>query len=80
MDRLIPVRNRPGVFAVVSVSASERLADGMMKLYQDTNGIVWVETITRARFALTKMDAFHRKVFIAVGENGQLITESDEIP
>lgn len=72
---LIPIRNRPGFFAVVPREVAQALHDGQMRLYISSQGVVDVETITRNRRSLTIYDPHYRVVFVAVDQHGDLITQ-----
>lgn len=66
---LVPVDNRPGVFAVLPPPEAQRLKQGYMKLYW-RRGALWCETITRARSLLPAP-----LVFVSVDQNGRIVTE-----
>jgi hypothetical protein len=69
LDVLVPVENRPGVFAVVHADTARAIRLGYQKLYWRKGQIVR-ETVTRAR---TPMEV--PLVFVAVDDRGQIVTE-----
>ena len=68
LHQLVPVVNRPGVFAVVPAETAAVLAQGYQKLYW-RGGRVVRETITRTRTPLSAP-----LVFIAVDQSGNIVT------
>ncbi len=75
VNPLLPISNRPGLFAVVTREIGETLAKGYMKLYWTPHNIVLVETITRNRKPLANWDPDYRVVFVALDQDGRLTWE-----
>lgn len=71
---LVPIRNRPGWFAVLSPEAAETISRGYMKLFC-THGKIEVETVTRTRKSLSTVDSGFRVVFLAVDQHGNIVTD-----
>lgn len=65
IDSLVPVRNRPGLFAVVLPSVKQRITEADAKLYMTQTGVV-VETLSRNRFTLRRWDPGYRVVCVAI--------------
>lgn len=57
------VRNRPGLYAIVTPEVAARIAQGHMKLFWSDQGTCVVETITRSRRPLVEFDPSVRYVF-----------------
>jgi hypothetical protein len=77
MDRVavsIPLANRPGVFAILTPAAGERVK--YMKLYATSSGGVVAETITRTRRPLTDYDEDYRLAIFGITPSGGLATNT----
>jgi hypothetical protein len=72
LSALVPVKNRPGVFAVMRRDAAERIANGYMQLFERGQQVV-VESITRNRWKITDFDPNTMFVMVAIDPNGLLV-------
>lgn len=72
---VLPIQNRPGMYAVLSPEAAQALKDGCMKLYFSPNRGAEVELITRTRKPLAIYDPQFRLIF-AVIHDGKLYMEA----
>ena len=71
LANLVPIKNRPGFFAVISAEAATRIEQGYMTLYAVKDRIT-VETISRNRQPLMAYDPAYRVVIVALDQSGRL--------
>ena len=71
---MIPIRNRPGCFAVLCRPAALKIQQGYMNIFE--RGTIVVETITKNRIPLTEFDPQVRYVMVAIDPNGNLVVDS----
>ncbi len=75
MDRLIPFRNRHGLFAVLTEQAAAKVTAGHLRLFFTPSGPIY-ENASRTRRPLTDLDDGVRVIFVATDLEGRLVFEN----
>lgn len=72
---VVPVTGSTGLFAVLDRDLAERIARAHQRLVLRNGDIVYLETITRARTPLSRLDPGFRLIFLGVDQNGMIVSQ-----